>query len=221
MRNFGRRYALAWVRSITSWFWVIRVLAYQWWIHPVLKNVVNSLFRIGQNRSSLAREILLLQLADAQGIADAAAARASDVQESPKRLSNGLNREMGGSAQRAAAAPPYPHPNLRDAHRSQTSLQLGYAPSNPVKTLPMPFRCPNPDWLIARVLFEQHVLFWVIPPKLQQRLAVWATNTCWARRYDPRVGSRLHRHPLVVKIVQFKVGGRRQKFLRRKAYRKA
>lgn len=74
-----------------------------------------------------ANEELRKKLADAQGIADAAAAaaRAPDVPESPKRLSNSLNREMGGSAQRAAAAPLYPHPNLRDAHGSQTSLQLG------------------------------------------------------------------------------------------------
>lgn len=65
----------------------------------------------------VANEELRMKLADAEGIADAAAR--ANVQDSPGRLASALPGDIGGSST------VYPHPNLRDAHRSQTSLQLG------------------------------------------------------------------------------------------------
>ncbi|XP_024371895.1 agamous-like MADS-box protein AGL11 [Physcomitrium patens] len=71
----------------------------------------------------IANEDLRQKLADAQGIADAVTARAN-VSESPRPLTSALTRDIVMSSQQQEVTV-HPHPNLRDAQRSQTSLQLG------------------------------------------------------------------------------------------------
>ncbi|KAG0581458.1 hypothetical protein KC19_4G253500 [Ceratodon purpureus] len=85
----------------------------------------------------IANEELRKKLADAEGIADAAVR--AKVQDSPRCLGSALTQDIGGSSQPAAAV--YPHPNLRDAHRSQTSLQLGMFSSE--SYLPSSSRWPS------------------------------------------------------------------------------
>lgn len=65
----------------------------------------------------------MLQLADARGIADAVKARTANLADSSGALASGLTRDIDMTSHQAATV--YPHPNLRDAQRSHTSLQLG------------------------------------------------------------------------------------------------
>nr|AAS55893.1 MIKC-type MADS-box protein [Physcomitrium patens] len=73
----------------------------------------------------IANEALRKKIADAEGAAEAAArANFPDARlESPKPFASDFSRDMSVSSQLAASV--YPHPNLLQAQRSQTSLQLG------------------------------------------------------------------------------------------------
>jgi len=66
----------------------------------------------------VANEELRQKLADVQGIA----ARANLANSIRPLSCSALTRDLGMSLQQKD---PHPHPNLRDAQRSQTSLQLG------------------------------------------------------------------------------------------------
>ncbi|KAG0593083.1 hypothetical protein M758_1G297000 [Ceratodon purpureus] len=70
-----------------------------------------------------ANEDLRQKLADAQGMADAVKARTVNLADSSIPLASALTRDVDMTSHQAATV--YPHPNLRDAQRSQTSLQLG------------------------------------------------------------------------------------------------
>nr|AAG09136.2 MADS-domain protein PPM1 [Physcomitrium patens] len=69
----------------------------------------------------VANEDLRKKIADAEAVARANLSEARP--ESPRHLARTLSRDVSASSHPAATV--YPHPNLRDVQRSQTSLQLG------------------------------------------------------------------------------------------------